>query len=403
MTPAPGQFFQQLKVLELASVLAGPAVGAFFAELGAQVIKVENLLSGGDITRSWRLAEESSESDISAYFSSVNWGKRSLAINLKTAEGRALVQKLAARADLVIANYKPGDAEKLGMDYATLSNCHPSLIYAHLTGYGPENPRSGFDALIQAETGFVHLNGEPHGPGLKMPVALMDLLAAHQLKEAILVALLERQCHGRGAYLPVGLFQSGLVSLANQASAWLAVGQDPCRMGSEHPSIVPYGTIYTCADEKQIMLAVGSDTQFQALCETLSCSELVQDKRFLSNAQRVKYRAELQPLLAQAISKQPRDSLLQALWSRHVPASALHTVAEALAQPEAQSLLMKTQHPTITGLRTLAFEPPQGYQQLSPPPHLGEHSQEILLELGYSLGDIQTWFQRGILAGYPTH
>lgn len=392
-----GRFFQALKVLELASVLAGPAVGTFFAELGAQVIKVEPPL--GDITRSWRLATESTESDISAYFASVNWGKRSLAVNLKTQEGQALVQALAARSDVVIANFKPGDAEKLHMDYASLSAHHSGLIYAHLTGYGPENPRSGFDALIQAETGFVHLNGEAQGPGLKMPVALIDLLAAHQLKEAILVALLERQSHGRGTYISVGLFQSSLVSLANQASAWLVAGQNPVRMGSEHPSIVPYGSIYTCADGKQIMLAVGNDAQFQALCEVLHCQDLAQDVRFQSNPQRVKYREVLQPLLIAAISKQPRDSLLQALWRKHVPAAALYTVAEALAQPEAQPLLMHARSTGMMGLRTLAFEPPQGKLNLTPPPHLGEHSQEILLEMGYSLDMIQDWRARNIVIG----
>ncbi|MGE3724527.1 MAG: CaiB/BaiF CoA transferase family protein [Candidatus Sericytochromatia bacterium] len=397
-------YFKSLRVLELASVLAGPAVGVFFAELGAEVVKVENLLTGGDVTRSWRLKQEAPDSDISAYFSSVNWGKRSLALDLRQPEALQIVSQLADRADIVIANYKPGDAEKLGVDYASLSARNPRLIYAHLTGYGSDNPRSGFDALIQAETGFVMLNGEPDGPGLKMPVALMDLLAAHQIKEAILVALLERQFSGQGVYLPVGLFQSGLVSLANQAAAWLVARQDPQRMGSEHPSIVPYGTVYTTSDQREIMLAIGNDRQFQLLCQVLGCPELSLDPRFLTNPERVKFRQLLHPLLQAQIQLQQRDALLASLWEVGVPAGALHTVSEALAKPEAQALLLDSPLAGsassfgIKGLRTLAFEPPGGQVPLLPPPHLGQHSLTLLAELG--LAEFASeWLARGVISG----
>jgi len=397
-------YFKSLRVLELASVLAGPAVGVFFAELGADVIKVENLLTGGDVTRSWRLKQEAPDSDISAYFSCVNWGKRSLALDLRQPEARTIVGQLATRADIVIANYKPGDAEKLGVDYASLSARNPGLIYAHLTGYGSDNPRSGFDALIQAETGFVMLNGEADGPGLKMPVALMDLLAAHQIKEAILVALLERQFSGQGVYLPVGLFQSGLVSLANQATAWLVAKQEPRRMGSEHPSIVPYGTVYTTSDQREIMLAIGNDRQFQLLCQVLGCPELSLDPRFLTNPERVKFRQVLHPLLQAQIQLQQRDALLASLWEVGVPAGALHTVSEALSRPEAQALLLDSplagaaSSLEVKGLRTLAFEPPGGQVSLLPPPHLGQHSLAILAEVGLA-AQAQEWQARGLLSG----
>jgi crotonobetainyl-CoA:carnitine CoA-transferase CaiB-like acyl-CoA transferase len=392
-------FFKSLRVLELASVLAGPAVGAFFAELGADVIKVENLLTGGDVTRSWRLAEENRETDISAYFSAVNWGKRSLCLDLRQPEGLKLIQTLAARSDLIIANFKPGDAEKLGVDYPRLSEFNPGLIYGHLTGYGPENNRAGFDALIQAETGFVQLNGEAQGPGLKMPVALMDLLAAHQLKEAILVALLERSQTDLGAYLPVGLYQSGLVSLANQASAWLVTGTNPERMGSEHPSIVPYGTVYATADQKQVMLAVGNDRQFQQLCSVLNCPEWARDERFATNPERVKARQVLQPLLQAEIVHWERDLLLNALWSAGVPAGALNSVAEALSQPEAQPLLLSSLRFPEKGLRTLAFVPPCGLETLLPPPHLGEHSFAILAELGIERAQSLQLQAEGMISG----
>src|SRR6478609_11070071 len=170
--------FADLKVLELASVLAGPSVGQFFAELGAEVIKVENLKSGGDVTRTWKVSGEK-EGDLSAYFCSCNWGKKSIAVDLSSKEGKEIVQKLASKSDVVIASYKPGDAEKLGVAYEQLNNINPKLIYGQITGYGSDNNRVGYDAVIQAESGFMDMNGERGGDPLKMPVALIDVLAAH--------------------------------------------------------------------------------------------------------------------------------------------------------------------------------------------------------------------------------
>ncbi|HRW98805.1 MAG TPA: CoA transferase, partial [Cyclobacteriaceae bacterium] len=180
------ELFTGLKVVELASVLAGPSVGQFFAELGAEVIKVENLHGGGDVTRTWKGNGEQT-GDVSAYFSSVNWGKKSLALDLSKKEGREIVQQLASKADLIIASYKPGDAEKLGVDYGTLSKLNRGLIYGQVTGYGPDNERVGYDAVIQAESGFMDLNGTPDSGPTKMPVALIDVLAAHHLKEGLLL------------------------------------------------------------------------------------------------------------------------------------------------------------------------------------------------------------------------
>ncbi len=181
----------QLRVLELANILAGPLVGQFCAELGADVIKVEQP-GLGDPTRGWYLATESRDSDVSAYFSCANWGKRSIAIDIATAAGRQLVQRLAEVSDVVIVGYKPGDEVKFGVDYQTLAARNSKLIYLQVTAYGSADERPGFDAIIQAESGFTYLNGEPGGGPVKMPVALIDLLAAHQLKEGLLLALLQR-------------------------------------------------------------------------------------------------------------------------------------------------------------------------------------------------------------------
>jgi crotonobetainyl-CoA:carnitine CoA-transferase CaiB-like acyl-CoA transferase len=239
--------FAGLRVLELAAVLAGPQVGQFFAELGASVLKVEP--PAGDVTRTWRTPGDDPESSVSAYFSASNWGKTSLVLDLTQPAAQAELHRLAAEADVLIASYKPGDAEKFGASYAALAEANPRLIYAHLTGYGPASPRVGYDAVLQAETGFMHLNAaSPDDPPQKMPVALIDLLAAHQLKEGILTALYQREKTGRGALLTVSLLDSALASLANQGATWLVTGRDPVPLGSGHPGIVPYGTVYRAAD-----------------------------------------------------------------------------------------------------------------------------------------------------------
>lgn len=209
-----------IKVLELASVLAGPGVGQFFAELGANVIKVENLRTGGDVTRTWKAAGEPTD-DRSAYFCAVNWGKRSIALDLSKKEGQKIVHELARQADIVIASYKPGDPEKLGVDYKSLSSVNNGLIYGQITGYGAENPKVGYDAIVQAESGFMYMNGEPGGRSLKMPVALVDVLAGHHLKEGLLLAMLQRQQTGAGRLVEVSLIQAAISSLANQATNWL--------------------------------------------------------------------------------------------------------------------------------------------------------------------------------------
>ncbi|MCB0846341.1 MAG: CoA transferase, partial [Bacteroidetes bacterium] len=172
--------FQNVTIVELANVLAGPSVSMFFAELGARIIKVENLHTQGDVTRSWKLASEPTESDISAYYSSINWGKESIAVNLKSQEGKQLVHKIITKADMVISSYLPGVSEKLGVDYETLHKINPRLIIGEVNGYGAEEARPAYDAIIQAEAGFTYMNGNP-GEAVKMPVALMDLMAGHQL------------------------------------------------------------------------------------------------------------------------------------------------------------------------------------------------------------------------------
>ena len=397
--------FSGLKVIELANVLAGPSVGAFFSELGATVIKIENRLTGGDVTRRWKLPTESVESDVSSYFSSVNWGKFSIGVDLRTEKGLKIVHSLIEKSDIVLASYKPGDAEKLKVDHDTLVKLNPGLIYAHITGYGTRNNRPGYDAIIQAESGFTYINGEPDSGPVKMPVALMDVLAAHQVKEGILLALLQRERTGEGQYIEVSLIQAGAASLANQASNWLMGKTIPQRMGSDHPNIAPYGTIFKTMDGRDIVLAVGTDKQFYELCGLLGIPEIASDARFVSNAERVKHREELKAILQQFIVRILRDDFLAQLNEKNIPAGRVCNMEEVFEQPEVQELLIEAISAggsSLKGLRNAVFvsECESKKREILPPPHYAEHTEMVLKKfLEFEDEVIQELIDEGVIDG----
>lgn len=371
--------FSNLLVVELASVLAGPSVGQFFAELGAEVIKVENPRTGGDVTRSWRGAGENTD-DRSAYFCSCNWGKKSVLLDLTKPEDRNHLLRLAQQADVLIASYKPGDAEKLGVGYEQLRRVNPALSYGMITGYGPEDDRVGYDAVIQAESGFMDLNGEKDGPPVKMPVALVDLLAAHQLKEGLLLALLRKQQTGVGSFVEVSLLEAALASLANQATNWTVGGKVPARQGSLHPNIAPYGDSFVTADGKRILLAVGNDRQFDSLLEAVGISPADQRVAGMrTNPERVRNREVLSGMLAQAIAAFPSRDLIDALHKRKVPAGLIRNIQEALEDPLAQPLRLDSGG--LLGFRGFVARGIDPVRSLSAPPHLGEHTREVLARL----------------------
>ncbi|HEU5145176.1 MAG TPA: CaiB/BaiF CoA-transferase family protein [Chryseosolibacter sp.] len=385
-----------LTVLELASVLAGPGVGQFFAELGARVIKVENIKTGGDVTRSWRSRDENTD-DRSAYFCSVNWGKQSIAVDLSTEEGREIVQRLSKKSDIVIASFKPGDAARLGVDYASLSFDHPGLIYGQITGYGSANPRVGYDAIIQAEAGFMYLNAEPGGQSLKMPVALMDILAGHHLKEALLLAMLEKERTGRGKLVEVSLIDAAVASLANQATNYLVAGVTPEKQGSAHPNIAPYGEVYETADEQEILLAVGTDKQFDQLCNILNISDLSNDIRFRDNPSRVRHRAELTQVLRQAIACYDAKDLMARLSEKQVPAGLVRKLPDVFSDPATIDMMLSGHG--FRGVRTFALRDDELVSShLLPPPHFGEHTESLLLDmLKFSPSDVISLRSKGVV------
>ena len=385
---------RDLVVLELASVLAGPGVGQFFAELGARVIKVENLKTSGDVTRTWKSRNEKTD-EVSAYFSSVNWGKQSIAIDLTTAQGQRIVHQLAALSDIVIGSYKPGDAEKLGVDYRTLSKDHRELIYGQITGYGSNNQRVGYDAIIQAEAGFMYMNGEPGGRSLKMPVALMDILAGHQLKEGLLLAMLDKSATGKGKLVEVSLIQAAVASLANQATNYLVGGQLPGKQGSAHPNIAPYGDVFLTADEKEILLAVGTDKQFLQLSNILKIND-VHDPLFKDNPSRVRNRDLLHTILSKAIRGFSSENLLAKLKEEKIPAGLVRDISEVVRDPDINEIMIN--HGRFRGIRNFVAQGLSISPHLLPPPHLGEHSREILEEmLKFSPSEVRSLFLERIV------
>lgn len=284
--------FEGLKVLDMSSVLAGPQVGSFFSELGAEVVKVENAKSNGDPTRQWKLEVEKGSEGISSYYASANYNKQSIFLDLSKESDYHQLKKIADQADIIISNFQPMIADKLKVDYKTLSKDNQMMIYAQLYAYAPNDPRPGYDLVMQAETGFMSMNGQSGGDPAKMPVAMIDIMAAHQLKQAILIALIKRDRHAAGSLVEVSLYQSAIASLANQASNYLMAGHIPEKLGSLHPNIAPYGDAYTSKDNITFILAVGSDIQFNKLGKTLSCEKLL-SSTFSTNSERLSNRLAL--------------------------------------------------------------------------------------------------------------
>jgi crotonobetainyl-CoA:carnitine CoA-transferase CaiB-like acyl-CoA transferase len=368
-----------LKVVELANILAGPLVGQFCAELGADVVKVEQPGSG-DPTRGWRLPSEGSE-EVSAYFASANRGKRSIALDLL--QDREVVQQLVARADIVIVAYKPGDEHKFGIDYETVAAANPGLIYLQLTAYGTDDPRPGFDAIIQAESGFTFLNGESDGGPVKMPVALMDLLAAHQLKEGLLLALLRRERTGEGGYIATSLLASATASLVNQATNYLVADTVPQRMGSEHPNIVPYGTIFETGDGTSFVVAIGTERQFRTFLRLIGREALAEDERFSTNRARVVHRVAMNQVLRERLSEIDGAELCESMRREKVPFGVVNDMRAVFEQTESRRQLFDDG----PGLRSLALSGAiEGRRDLPPPPHLDQHREQILRELGSHRG-----------------
>lgn len=381
-----------LRVIELARILAGPWMGQTLADLGADVIKVE--APEGDDTRRWgppfARNADGSNSD-AAYFHCCNRGKRSVTADFNRADDRAFVTELIDHADVVIENYKMGGLRKFGLDYESLSARNPRLVYCSVTGFGQTGPyasRPGYDAIVQAMGGIMDLTGERDGEPQKIGVAFADLFTGVYGVVAIQAALTQRERTGRGQQIDMALFDVMVSVLANQAMSFLMSGTPPHRMGSAHPSIVPYQPF--AVKDGHLMLAVGNDEQFRRLCDVLGLPSLKSDARYQHNADRVHHRDELVRTLGEALARRERDELLRQLEMASVPAGPINNVRQVFCDPQilARGLCVELPDTGFAGGSVPTVRTPISFSDselslLQRSPRLGEHTEEIKKELGW--------------------
>ncbi|MDF1697370.1 MAG: CoA transferase [Saprospiraceae bacterium] len=338
-----------ITVVELASVLAGPLAGSFFAEHGAHVIKVENKGTFGDVTRQWRLPTEESTSSISAYYASANYGKDIVYLDLSDEEDYDKLIEIIGQADVVVSNFQKKTALKLRVDYESIVHHKCDIIFAQLVAYAWDDPRPGYDLVMQAEAGFISMNGSVEGELAKMPVALIDVIAGHQIKESVLLAMCAKMKHGKGAYIEVSLFKSAISGLANQASNYLMCEHVAKPMGTLHPNIAPYGDMVVTKDQKKLILAIGSDKQFEKLGKTLKlASELLHTFRF--NKSRVINRVELMFHIRAKIEALPFNILEMSLKNANIPFCLISSMDEVFENPLAKEMVVEE---TIEHQKTL--------------------------------------------------
>lgn len=350
------QLFKDLRVLDLSTVLAGPSVATFFAELGAEVTKIENPKTGGDVTRTWKLPNE--QNKISAYWSSVNYKKNILFKDLSVEEDLHLILDMISKTDILISNFKKGDDVKFGLQPEILKKEFPRLIQASISGFHSRPDRVAYDVVLQAETGFMYMNGDPRTEPLKMPIAMIDVLAAHQLKEAILCALYQREKNGLGTIVKVTLEKAGISALVNQASNYLMANHIPQREGSLHPNIAPYGETFCTKDNKWLVLAIGSDQQFKKLCSLLGLENLPNDEQFKNNSSRVQNRTFLASILKKAFADVDSDHIVPFAIEQNIPLGIIKTMDAVFENQSAQSMILEEE---ISGeitrrVSSIAFE-----------------------------------------------
>lgn len=338
---------KNLKILELANVLAGPSVGMFFSELGAEVTKIENKKTNGDLTRKWFLAKENTSS-VSAYFSSVNYNKKHLFLDYNNKKDRVKIEGLIKDCDIVITNFKAGDGEKFKLTFEDCKKLNSSIIYAHLGGFKSNIERVAFDVVLQAETGFMSMNGEANRDPVKMPVALIDILAAHQLKEGILIALIKRNENKKAIKVSTTLEEAAIASLVNQASNYLMLNHIAKPIGTKHPNIAPYGDMIITKNGDKLVIAIGTDLQFLKFAKIISIEETITEK-FNSNINRVKNREELMLVINQKCKNFDTNQLMIKCIDANVPIGKIKNIDEVLNSDVSKEMILSE---NIEGIET---------------------------------------------------
>lgn len=340
-----------VRVLELARILAGPWAGQTLADLGAEVIKVES--PQGDDTRRWGPPFVERDEDVSAaYFHSCNRGKKSITADFRTEEGRERVRTLAAGADVLIENFKLGGLTKYGLDYDSLRQINPGLIYCSITGFGQTGPyahRAGYDYIIQGMSGIMSVTGAPEGQPQKVGIAVTDILTGLYSVNAILAALHLRQSTGKGQHIDMGLLDVATAFMANQAMNYLTTGKAPERIGNAHQNLTPY-QVFDCADG-WIIIATGNDAQYRRLCSILGLEDMADDPDYLTNADRIAHREEMTRRLTEATLKRSKAELLAACEAQGVPAGPINDLEEVFADPQVVARGMRTELQGVPGVR----------------------------------------------------
>jgi crotonobetainyl-CoA:carnitine CoA-transferase CaiB-like acyl-CoA transferase len=389
-----------IRVVDLTRILAGPYCTQALADAGADVVKVEEPAKGDD-TRGWGPPFVNGES---AYFLSVNRGKRGITLNLKDPRGTDLLWRLIERADVLVENYRPGTLDRLGFSPEEVRRRRPSLVYASISGYGADGPwggRPGYDAVVQGEGGLMSITGSPDGPPFKVGASLVDVLAGMSAFQGILLALLRRQATGTGARVEATLLESLLPTLTYHAATWLLAGQVPARLGNRHPSLAPYETFE--AADGHVIVGVGSEPLWRSFCSVLGRSDLAADPRFETNALRVANYEALRALLAPLMRSRTVDEWMSALGEAGIPGGRVRTVAEALENPQvaARGLILDVDHPRAGRGRYVGS--PIGLDGSArgsrrPPPLLGQHTEEVLEEwLGLPAAEVAGLRRGGVV------
>ena len=389
-------------VLDLSRVLAGPWASQALADLGARVIKVERP-GRGDDTRSWGPPYlGSGENRESAYFLSANRGKESIAIDFKDPRGQSVLLQLASKADILIENYKVGGLKAYGLDYESIRQLNPAIVYCSISGFGQTGPyakKPGYDFIIQAMSGLMSITGTEKPA--KVGVAVSDLISGLYATVGILGAYTKARETGQGEFIDISLLDSQLATLANQASNFLVSGKSPGLSGNAHPNIVPYQVFETANDP--IVVAVGNDGQFASLCHSIGQRELASDSRFISNDSRVQNRQVLVPLIAAVLKQRPAAHWLSIFEDRAIPAAPVNTIGEAFADPHVQERQTVMQLERAGLGQIPAVRSPIRLHNCVPdegraPPSLGDSTEAVLREIGLGEEDIKTLLDDGVAA-----
>lgn len=391
-----------IRVLDLSRVLAGPWTTMSLADLGAEVWKIENI-TGGDDTRAWSVPNYKG---VSTYYLCANRGKQSVALDLKAQEGKRIVLGLAAKADVVVENFRAGTAERLGVGYEDVRAFNPGVVYCSISGYGqagPERDRPGYDFVMQAESGLMSITGEVDGPPNRLGVAFTDVVAGMVATQSVLAALYQRRDTGVGQHIDVSLLDSTLNLLINVGTGYLNAGVEPRRYGNAHPTVVPYQLFE--ASDGIFALAVGNDRMFVDFCEkVIGRPELARDDRFRTSHQRALFREQLLPVLTDILRGQTRDHWISSCHAASVPAGEVRTVSEALKSPSVteRGVVQYLEHPelgTIALIRPAHGLAAQVGRSAKAPPLLGEDTRDVLRDvLGFDADRIDSLAQAGVIS-----